>query len=80
MNEAAKNALEIYREKVASGEIEAKPRRSLEEKFKEKPTLRSAVNLFCHQCIGGDLCSNWRKEVKNCQAKDCPLYQFRPGA
>ena len=35
MNEEALKALEIYREKVSSGEIEAKPRLSLKELFDE---------------------------------------------
>lgn len=76
MNEKALSALEIYREKVASGEIEATPRKTLEEKFNEKPTLRKAVTLKCKECMGNE--STTRLDIKNCSAYTCPLHQFRP--
>lgn len=76
MNEKALSALEIYREKVASGEIEATPRKTLEERFAEKPTVGMAVKLFCKHCMGD--ASTYKTDIKNCSSKVCPLHQFRP--
>jgi hypothetical protein len=35
---------------------------------------RSAIKAYCNHCVG------WggKAEVKNCTAKACPLYAFRP--
>lgn len=76
MNEKALNALEIYREKVANGEIEATPRKTLEERFAERPTQGLAVKLKCKECMGNT--STYKTDIKNCSSKVCPLYQFRP--
>jgi hypothetical protein len=49
-----------------------------------RPRSRAlAIKAFCASCMGcepGNLVPGWRNDVKNCTAKHCPLYTFRPGA
>lgn len=41
----------------------------------EKPTgYRDAIVAFCIECMGGQ-----QREVKNCTAPKCPLFEFRNG-
>ena len=54
MNDKAQQALQEYREKVASGEIAPSERKTLKEKWEQKPTLRASVDYMCHQCMGGE--------------------------
>lgn len=62
-------ALERWRE---SGEKAV--RRNPVEKLQMNPTsLRKAITAFCWLCVGED-----RKEVTNCTATKCPLYNVRP--
>lgn len=75
MNDKALSALEIYREKVASGEIEATPRKTLEERFAERPTLASAVKMKCREYMGNQ--PSYKVDIKNCSSYTCPLHQFR---
>jgi len=44
--------------------------------------LRAAVNSFCRSCIYDKQsgCGSWRKQVLNCRAFSCPLFNVRPGA
>lgn len=44
--------------------------------------LRAAVNSFCRTCIYDKQsgCGSWRKQVLNCSAFSCPLFNVRPGA
>lgn len=77
MTEALRKGLEIYREKVASGEIDATVRKSLKERFDESPTRKNAINLFCQHCMGGEDNPTWRSDVRNCASGTCPLHTFR---
>lgn len=77
MNEQAIKGLEEYRQKLANGEIVI-TRMSLEEKHEENPTRKTAIDLFCKTCVGGDAADNHIKDIRQCSAKKCPLYQFRP--
>ena len=74
MNENAKNALKEYRDKVASGEIEV-VRLNPIQKAKENPTsLRLAIDAMCWDCMGR---TNSSDDIRNCSAKNCPLYPVR---
>lgn len=44
--------------------------------------LRPAVNAFCKACIYDKSAGygSWRKQVSNCRAFSCPLFNVRPGA
>lgn len=49
------------------------------EKVKASPkSLRKAVTAFCYECMGGDGEQGARGHVRNCTAKQCPLYHVRP--
>jgi len=75
MNEQAKIALQEYREKVASGEIEV-VRLSPIEKAKNNPkSLRLAIDAMCYSCMGK---TGSTSDIRECTAKDCPLYPVRP--
>jgi hypothetical protein len=45
-----------------------------------KPSLRSAINAKCRECIYCPLTGtgSWRLQVKNCTSISCPLYSVRP--
>jgi len=50
---------------------------------KDDPNSRAkAINALCFQCFGGDIKSSqdksWRQGVRECSAKDCAVYNFRP--
>ena len=68
-------ALQQYRNKVANGEIEPSERKTLKEKWEQKPTLRASVDYMCHQCMGGE---DVVKQVRNCTSISCALYPVRP--
>lgn len=42
---------------------------------KSKLTRKQAIKERCLNCSGYN-----RKEVKNCEIKECPLYRYRLGA
>ncbi len=47
------------------------------EKAKQKPQSRVlAIAAFCFECMG--FAKSWRNDVRDCTAKNCPLYRFRP--
>lgn len=50
------------------------------EKQMSKPGLRGRINAFCASCIYDPGCGggSWRKQVTDCTAKTCPLYDVRP--
>jgi len=54
------------------------PRKSLAEKFAEKPTRKSAIDRFCQECMGGPENGPWKQLIRDCTAPHCPLYGFRP--
>ena len=63
-----------YREKVASGEIEATKQRTPRERLDDSPkSLRAAINCFCFECVG-----EIKMDVKNCLVTKCPLWNVRP--
>jgi hypothetical protein len=43
------------------------------DRFEAKPSPKRAIKLFCLECLCCD-----RTAIKECTAKDCPLYQYRP--
>lgn len=74
MNDKLK-ALQEYREKLNNGEIAPSERKTLKEKWEQKPTLRASVDYMCHQCMGGE---DVVKQVRNCTSTSCALYPVRP--
>ena len=52
MNEQAKIALQEYREKVASGEIEVVRLNPVERSNANPTSLRLAINAMCFSCLG----------------------------
>jgi len=49
------------------------------EKAKDKPaSLRLAINAMCFDCIGCGFDSYPQNEIRNCQIKDCSLWNVRP--
>lgn len=45
-----------------------------------KPSLRSAINAKCRECIYCPLTGtgSWRLQVENCTSISCPLFSVRP--
>ena len=61
----------------------SKPEYNLIKKSKDKPTSPTkAIHAFCFHCHGGTEESmpdhGYKREIKTCSAKNCPLYNFRP--
>jgi hypothetical protein len=75
MNSKAEHALKIWREENSGVYVK---RKSLIEKWEERPTRTTAIHAFCYQCMGGDEEFNPRKEIKECRAIECPLHTWRP--
>ena len=75
MNEQAKIALQEYREKVASGEIEVVRLNPIEKAKNNPKSLRLAIDAQCFDCMGRTGSTN---DIRECTAKDCPLYPVRP--
>ena len=80
MNEKAKKALEEYRNKLASGEVENKSQRILSpiEKAKLKPTPMNCIKAKCFECMGGGGEIGTKKLIGACTASSCPLHPLRP--
>jgi len=48
-----------------------------EDKARDNPKSRKyAINSFCYECMGKE--PGYSVEIRNCTAKDCPLYSWRP--
>lgn len=75
MNEQAKIALQEYREKVASGEIEVVRLNPIEKAKNNPKSLRLAIDAQCFDCMGR---TGSTSDIRECTAKDCPLYPVRP--
>ena len=75
MNEQAKIALQEYREKVASGEIEVVRLNPIEKAKNNPKSLRLAIDAMCFACMGK---TGSTSDIRECTAKDCPLYPVRP--
>ena len=45
-----------------------------------KPSLRSAINTKCRECIYCPLTGNgtWRQQTAACTSKTCPVWPVRP--
>ena len=79
MNEKALIALQEYKEKVAKGEIERTPPKSLTQKWEEdKTSLRKSVSAQCFMCMGGLDGDNVIGEIRKCSSKVCTLWHVRP--
>ena len=79
MNEKALIALQEYNEKVAKGEIERTPPKSLIQKWEEdKTSLRKSINSQCWNCMGGVDGDNVIGEIRKCSSKVCTLWHVRP--
>lgn len=76
-NDKAKEALEKWRQKVKSGEIEV-VRLDPITKALQKPTPSNCIKAKCYDCVGRNADGNWRDEVRECRVKTCPLYPVRP--
>lgn len=76
MNENAKQALKEYRIKVANGEIEKEHKTPKQKWEEDKKSLRKSINYMCVQCMGNE--SGVNNDIRNCTAKNCPLYEVRP--
>ena len=51
------------------------------KKLKSKKGRTAAINAKCCECIYDPAtlgCGSWRKQVEDCTATDCPLYEYRP--
>ncbi len=54
-------------------------RSNLIQKLTSKPGLRNKLNAFCIECVYDPYDDGtWRKQVENCTAMTCPLFQVRP--
>ncbi|RLW63586.1 MAG: hypothetical protein B6D73_15210 [gamma proteobacterium symbiont of Stewartia floridana] len=60
-------------------EKRASRRDELINKQAGKPGLRGKINAKCVECIYDPYQSGtWRKQIENCTAPACPLYEVRP--
>ena len=53
----------------------------LVKKLLSKPGRAAAINAMCVNCIydpDAVGCGSWRKQVEDCTATNCPLYNYRP--
>ena len=51
------------------------------EKSRDNPnSLKAAINAKCYECVCGDMNSNWKTLVKECEVGDnlCSLWKVRP--
>jgi hypothetical protein len=74
MNEQAMKGLAEYREKVASGEIEVVRLNPIEKAKNNPKSLRLAIDAQCFDCMGR---TGSTSDIRECTAKDCPLYPVR---
>ena len=75
MNEQLIKGLAENREKVASGEIEVVRLNPIERSNANPTSLRLAINAMCFECLGK---TGSAQEIRDCTAKNCPLYKVRP--
>ena len=76
MNDKAQQALQEYREKVASGEIIKESKTPKQKWEDDKKSLRKSINYMCVMCMGNERGVN--NDIRNCTAKNCALYEVRP--
>ena len=69
--------LQKARAKLAENRAKGIKRLNPLEKAKQNPKSRVlAINAFCYECMG--FAKSWRNDVRDCTAKNCPLFRFRP--
>ena len=69
--------LQKARAKLAENRAKGTKRLNPLEKAKQNPkSMRLAINAFCYECMG--YAKSWRTDVRDCTAKNCPLFGFRP--
>ncbi len=76
MNDKAQQALQEYREKVASGEIIKESKTPKQKWEDDKKSLRKSINYMCVMSMGNERGVN--NDIRNCTAKNCALYEVRP--
>jgi hypothetical protein len=57
--------------------------RTKREVFNEKNTRKSAIDLFCVECMGGEGNTGYRADIRACTCGPesklpCSLYEWRP--
>ena len=78
-NSSGLTPLEIYKQKLANGEVERGKQKSLKEKWEgDKTSLRKSISYMCYQCMGGRSSDNLVKDIRECTSKDCALHCVRP--
>ena len=78
--------LKAHREKVAQQKIDGTYvapvyKNPVEKNVGNTTSYKKAVSAMCASCMGcteGHQEPNWKEEVRDCTAKSCPLYLFRP--
>jgi len=46
---------------------------------RKRGSMRKAINEKCKECVHDPLDKGtWKQQVENCNALECPLYDFRP--
>ena len=64
-------------EQEMQGSGEGSKRKNPDERFLTDPKSKTkAIHAFCFQCMGRD--EGYRKHIRDCTSKNCPLYSFRP--
>ncbi len=48
------------------------------QRFKERPTFKTAIHANCQRCVGGDFDSGWRDRIRSCSIYSCEFHGFRP--
>ena len=75
---ALSDRLKAWRE--AGGEA-PKPETNPILRFLKEPTLKRAVAAKCAECMGCTrtaIAEGFRKEIRDCSSRTCPLWAFRP--
>lgn len=72
MNQALQKAREKREEMKAQG-IEVERLDPIEKAKRDPKSLRKAINAKCWDCA----CEN-RTEIRDCEVKNCPLWNVRP--
>ena len=83
-----KTPFDLYREKVASGEIDRVPASAPtnpRQRFEKHDTRKTAIEAFCWQCMGGEVsqANGAVALIRACPSgpdsiNPCPLHGWRP--
>lgn len=79
-HEAGSAALEEYRRKVASGEIERAERAAnpYEQALRKPSSKVLAIKAKCWSCQGEGEDVGWRVAIRDCNVTGCALHPHRP--